>query len=364
MKSPVQPTWQVEIAPLDPQAMAAAQARQDQLTKPRGALGRLETLSIQLAGIMGQPVPRLVHPVVLLMAADHGVVAEGVSAYPQSVTGQMVLNFLAGGAAINVLARQSGTRVVVADLGVAAALPPHPGLVDRKVAEGTANLARGPAMTRDQAVRALEIGAELVARERAAGLDILGTGEMGIGNTTAAAAVAAALMGRDPSSLVGRGTGLDDAGLARKMEIVRRGLAANAPDPADGVDVLAKVGGFEIGGLAGAMLAAAAHRCPVVLDGFITTAAAMIAVTINPNLRPYLIAAHCSAEPGHEAMLAWLGLDPLLNLGMRLGEGTGAVLGMNLAAAAGRILAEMATFGEAGVDDRAATSHPHTGKEG
>src|SRR5690606_3894328 len=252
--------------------MAAAQARQDQLTKPRGALGRLETLSVHLAGITGQPLPRLAHPVVLLMAADHGVVAEGVSAYPQSVTGQMVLNFLAGGAAINALARQSGARVVVADLGVAAALSPHPGLSDCKVAAGTANLARGPAMTRDQAVRALEIGAGLVARERAAGLDILGTGEMdignataardaggaamtrdqavraleigaglvargraagvdilgtgemGIGNTTAAASVAAALMGRDPSSLVGRGTGVDDAGLARKMEVVRRGL--------------------------------------------------------------------------------------------------------------------------------------------
>lgn len=336
--------------------MAAAQARQDQLTKPRGALGRLESLSIQLAGMTGQTVPRLAHKVVLVMAGDHGVAAEGVSAYPQSVTGQMVLNFLAGGAAINVLARQNNVRVVVADLGVAAPLPRRPGLVDAKIGAGTANLAHGPAMSREQAQRALQAGAELAAREIAAGLDILGVGEMGIGNTTPAAAVAAALTGQDPAQVVGRGTGLDDAALAHKVDIVRQALAANRPDPNDGLDLLAKVGGFEIGGLAGAMLAAAAQRRPVMVDGFITTAAAMIAVTLNPALKPYLIAAHRSAEPGHDAMLAWLGLEPLLDLGMRLGEGTGAVLGMGLADAAGRILAEMATFGEAGVDERDETA--------
>ncbi|RIK34826.1 MAG: nicotinate-nucleotide--dimethylbenzimidazole phosphoribosyltransferase, partial [Chloroflexi bacterium] len=243
-------------------------------------------------------------------------------------------------------------RVVVADLGVAAALPARPDLVGAKVASGTANLAHGPAMSHDQARQALQTGADLFGRELAAGVDILGTGEMGIGNTTSAAAVAAALTGQDPAWLVGRGTGVDDAGLARKIEVVRRGLAVNTPDPADGLDVLAKVGGFEIGGLAGAMLAAAAHRCPVMVDGVIATAAAMIAVTLHPGLRPYLIAAHRSAEPGHDAMLAWLGLEPLLDLGMRLGEGTGAVLGMQLADAACRLLAEMATFDEAGVDDR------------
>lgn len=332
--------------------MAAARARQDRLTKPRGALGRLEALSIQLAGITGQATPRLAHKLVLVMAGDHGVAVEGISAYPQSVTAQMVINFLAGGAAINVLARQTSARVVVADLGVAAALPARPDLVDAKVASGTANLAHGPAMSHDQARQALQTGADLFGRELAAGVDILGTGEMGIGNTTSAAAVAAALTGQDPAWLVGRGTGVDDAGLARKIEVVRRGLAVNTPDPADGLDVLAKVGGFEIGGLAGAMLAAAAHRCPVMVDGVIATAAAMIAVTLHPGLRPYLIAAHRSAEPGHDAMLAWLGLEPLLDLGMRLGEGTGAVLGMQLADAACRLLAEMATFDEAGVDDR------------
>jgi nicotinate-nucleotide--dimethylbenzimidazole phosphoribosyltransferase len=352
VQSLAQPIAQFVIPPLDAQAMAAARARQDRLTKPRGALGRLEALSIQLAGITGQVTPHLAHKVVLVMAGDHGVTAEGVSAYPQSVTGQMVLNFLAGGAAINVLARQTGARVVVADLGVAAALPTRPDLVDAKIAPGTANLAHGPAMTHDQARQALQAGADLARRELAAGLDILGTGEMGIGNTTPAAAVAAVLTGQDPARLVGRGTGLDDAGLTHKIEIVRRGLAANRPDLADGLDILAKVGGFEMGGLAGAMLAVAAQRRPVMVDGVIATAAAMIAATINPDLRPYLIAAHRSAELGHDAMLAWLGLEPLLDLGMRLGEGTGAVLGMQLADAACRILAEMATFGEAGVDDR------------
>jgi nicotinate-nucleotide--dimethylbenzimidazole phosphoribosyltransferase len=344
--------WLAQIGPLDAQAMAAAQARQNRLTKPHGALGRLEELAVHLAGISGQPLPQVAHKVVVVMAGDHGVVGEGVSAYPQSVTGQMVLNFLAGGAAINVLARQVGARVVVADLGVAVPLPDWTGLVVAKVAPGTANLAAGPAMSRAQAVRALRTGAELVEQELAAGLDILGVGEMGIGNSTPAAAIAAALTGQDPAGLVGRGTGLDDAGLAHKVEVVRRALAVNLPDPADPVGVLAKVGGFEIGGLAGAMIAAAAHRRPVMVDGFIATAAAMLAVALAPALRSYLIAAHRSAEPGHDTMLGWLGLRPYLDLGLRLGEGTGAVLGMMLAEAACRTLAEMATFGEAGVDER------------
>jgi nicotinate-nucleotide--dimethylbenzimidazole phosphoribosyltransferase len=344
--------WLNKIGPLDTQAMAAAQARQDQLTKPRGALGRLEELAVQLAAISGRALPSVTHKVVIVLAGDHGVVAEGISAYPQTVTGQMVLNFLAGGAAINVLARQAGARVVVADLGVAAPLPAWAGLFDGRVAAGTANLAQGPAMSRAQALQALRTGAELVEQELPLGLDILGAGEMGIGNTTPAAAIAAVLTGQDPAALVGRGAGLDDAGLAHKIAVVRQALAVNRPDPADGLDVLSKVGGFEIGGLAGAMLAAAAHRRPVMVDGFIASAAAMLAVALAPGVRPYLIAAHRSAEPGHDAMLAWLGLHPLLDLGMRLGEGTGAVLGMLLAEAACRTLAEMATFGEAGVDNK------------
>lgn len=345
--------WIKRIEPLHAPSMAAAQARQERLTKPSGALGRLEALATQLAGICAQPRPRLTHKVVVVMAADHGVTAEGISAYPQSVTGQMVLNFLAGGAAINVLARQTGARVVVADLGVATPLPNRPGLEAAKVALGTANLAQGAAMSQEQALQAVANGIEIVSREIVQGLDVLGVGEMGIGNTTAAAAIAAVLIGCDPSELVGRGTGLDDAGLLHKSNIVRQALATNRPDPSDGLDVLCKVGGFEIGGLVGAMIACAAQRRPILIDGFIATAAAMIAVTLAPALRPYLIAAHRSAEAGHAAMLAWLGLEPLLALDLRLGEGTGAVLGMQVADAACRLLDEMATFDEAGVDGRA-----------
>ena len=341
-----------QIPPLDEAAMSAARARQDTLTKPRGSLGRVETLSIQLAGITGNPRPQLQHKVILTMAGDHGVVAEGVSAYPQEVTPQMVANFLHGGAAINVLARHVGARVVVVDLGVAAELESHAGLVEKKVARGTANIARGPAMSRDQAVQALLAGAEVAEAEIARGLDILGTGDMGIGNTTPSAAIAAAMTGRSPAEIVGRGTGVDDAGLARKVAAVQRALTANRPDPADAVDVLAKVGGFEIGGLAGAMLAAAAQRKPVVVDGFISTAAAMIAVGLAPEARSYLIPAHRSQERGHRLMLDWLGLEPLLDLDLRLGEGTGAAFGISLAEAACKILNEMATFSEAGVSEK------------
>jgi nicotinate-nucleotide--dimethylbenzimidazole phosphoribosyltransferase len=343
-----------QIAPLDEAAMAAARARQERLTKPRGSLGRLEALSVQLAGILGQALPRLEHKVIITMAGDHGVVAEGVSAYPQEVTAQMVRNFLAGGAAINVLAAHVGARVVVADLGVAAELGSPPGLVNAKVAPGTANIARGPAMSRDQALLALLNGAAIVEREIAHGLDIVGLGEMGIGNTTPSAAIAAALTGRSPAEIVGHGTGVDEAGLARKLAAVQRALAVNRPDPLDTLDVLAKVGGFEIGGLAGAMLAAAAARRPVVVDGFISSAAAMIAVGLTPQVRPYLIASHRSQERGHRLMLDWLGLHPLLDLDLRLGEGTGAALGMWLAEAACRTLSQMATFDQAGVSERAA----------
>jgi nicotinate-nucleotide--dimethylbenzimidazole phosphoribosyltransferase len=344
--------WLDQIAPLDSRVMAITQERLDQLTKPQGALGRLEALAVQLAGVTTWPLPRLNHKVVVVMAADHGVVAEGVSAYPQAVTGQMVLNFVAGGAAINVLARQVGARVVVVDMGVAAELPEWLPVVPAQVARGTANLAQGPAMSRVQALRALRYGAEVVEQELLNGLDILALGEMGIGNSTAAAAIAAVLTGRSPEQVVGRGTGLDDRGLAHKVEVVRRALAVNRPDPSDALDVLGKVGGFEIGGLAGAMLAAAANRRPVMIDGYIATAAAMVAVTLAPAVRPYLIAAHRSAEPGHEAMLAWLGLEPILALEMRLGEGSGAALGLMMAEAACRLLTEMATFGAAGVDRR------------
>jgi nicotinate-nucleotide--dimethylbenzimidazole phosphoribosyltransferase len=337
------------IPPLDHAAMEAARERQNTLTKPPGSLGRLEDLSIQLAGIYGDPMPTIEHKVIVTMAGDHGVVAEGVSAFPQEVTPQMVLNFLNEGAAINVLARHADARVVIVDMGVASDFDAHPGLVDKKVAPGTENLAHGPAMSRQQALQALTAGAEVVEAELERGLDILVLGEMGIGNTTPSTAIAAALTGLAPSEIAGRGTGVDDEGLARKIEAIERGLAVNQPDPDDAVDVLAKVGGFEIGGMAGAMVAAAAHGRPVLVDGFISTAAAMLAVGLAPAIRPYLIAGHLSDECGHRAMLDWLELEPLLDLNLRLGEGTGAALSLSLAEAACKILSEMATFAEAGV---------------
>jgi nicotinate-nucleotide--dimethylbenzimidazole phosphoribosyltransferase len=340
------------VRPVDVNAMQSARARQDRLTKPQGSLGRLEELSIQVAGITAQPIPRLTHKVVTVMAGDHGVVAEGVSAYPQDVTPQMVLNFLHGGAAINALARHVGARVVVVDMGVASDLPAHPGLLVRKVAYGTGNIARGPAMTREQAIQALLAGAEVVEELMASGLDMLATGDMGIGNTTPSAAIAAAFTGLPVEEIAGRGTGVDDAGLQRKISAIRRALEVNQPNPQDSLDVLAKVGGFEIGGLAGAILGAIANRRPVVVDGFISTAAAMIAVQLAPVARDYLIAAHTSQEHGHHVMMSWLGLSPLLDLKMRLGEGTGAALAMSLVEAACKTLAEMATFDEAGVSEK------------
>ncbi|MFZ6026840.1 MAG: nicotinate-nucleotide--dimethylbenzimidazole phosphoribosyltransferase [Chloroflexota bacterium] len=339
------------IQPIDPEAMAAARARQDMLTKPQGSLGRLETLSIQIAGITRQPRPKLQHKVVTVMAADHGVVAEGVSAYPQEVTPQMVLNFLHGGAAINVLARHVGARVVIVDMGIASDIPAQADLSVKKIAYGSQNIARGPAMARQQAEQAILTGVEIVEAE-IAGLDILATGDMGIGNTTPSAAIACAVTGKPASEICGRGTGVDDEGLRRKISAVERALQVNRPNPRDGLDLLAKVGGFEIGGLAGAILGAAANQRPVVIDGFISTAAAIVAVTLAPQVKDYLIAAHTSQELGHRLMTEWLGLTPLLDLQMRLGEGTGAVLAMSLVEAACKTLDEMATFGEAGVSEK------------
>lgn len=340
------------IQGLDGAAMAAARARQDTLTKPPGSLGRLEELSVQLAGITGKEIPTIKDKAIITMAGDHGVVAEGVSAFPQEVTPQMVLNFLHGGAAINVLGRHVGARITIVDMGVAADLPAHPLLVVKKIAHGTANMTQGPAMTREQAGQAILAGVEVVEAELEKGLDIVGTGDMGIGNTTPSAAIAAALTGIEPARLAGRGTGVDDEGLKRKVGAIQRALAVNKPDPKDGLDVLAKVGGYEIGGLAGVILGAAANRVPVMVDGFISTAAAMIAVTIAPAARPYLISAHRSQEYGHSQMVEWLGLKPLVDLDFRLGEGTGAALGISFAEAACKILAEMATFAEAGVSDK------------
>jgi nicotinate-nucleotide--dimethylbenzimidazole phosphoribosyltransferase len=332
------------IAPVDASAAAAARARLDSLTKPPGSLGRLEEIAQRVAAITGNPRPVIRRKVVYTLAADHGVAAEGVSAYTQSVTLQMVRNFLSGGAAINVLGRYAGAELVFADFGVASDPGPHPELLSRRIGAGTNSMRRGPAMTREQAKAAVEAGIGLVGEA-----DLVATGDMGIGNTTAASAVTAAITGRPVEEVTGRGTGVVGEVWRRKIRVVGEALAVNRPDRSDGLDVLAKVGGFEIGGLAGVIIGAAAGRIPVVLDGFISGAAALIAVTICPRVRDYLIAGHRSAEPGHEACLAWLDLAPVLTLGMRLGEGTGAVLAMSVVEGALRVLDEMATFEEARV---------------
>ena len=340
------------IKPLDERAMAEARRRQDNLTKPQGALGQLESLSVQVAGIRGDPRPQITHKVIFTLAGDHGVTQKGVSAYPSEVTPQMVYNFLRGGAAINVLARQVGARVIVADLGVASILERHPQLKDKKVALGTRNMAEGPAMSRDEAFRSIEAGMELVEEELTSGIDILGTGDMGIGNTTPSSAITAALTGVDVAAVTGRGTGLDEEGWNRKKKVIQKALEINQPNPKDPIDVLSKVGGFEIGGIVGLILAGARYRIPVVIDGFISGAAALIAASLSPQVKPYLIASHQSAEAGHKKILEQLGLIPLLNLNMRLGEGTGAALGIFLVEASLRILNEMATFTEAGVSEK------------
>ena len=339
------------IKPLDSPAMAIARQRQDSLTKPHGSLGKLEELSIQIAGIKGEAIPKLEHKAIITMAADHGVVAEGVSLYPQEVTRQMVLNFLHGGAAINVLANHIGARVIVVDMGVIGGFQPLPGLLCKMIDFGTRNMAKAPAMTRQQAIDALEAGIEVVEAEANKGLDIIGTGDMGLGNTTASSAIFAAISGEPVKKITGRGTGIDNKQLAHKIKVIERALSINKPNSGDPIDVLARVGGFEIGGLAGVILAGAAQRIPVVIDGFISGAAALIATGLSPQAKDYLIAAHVSPEAGHGLLLDFLGLKPLLDLNMRLGEGTGAALGIFLAEAAVRLLGQMTTFAEAGISE-------------
>ena len=337
------------IRPLNEDAMNQARDRQAILTKPPGSLGRLEELSVLLAGIQGKAIPEVNHKAVIVMAGDHGVVAEKTGNWSQEVTAQMVNNFLEGGAAINVIARQANARIVIVDMGVATTLNPHPCLISRKIAPGTRNMAVTPAMTEEQAITAIETGIEIVTGEIAGGLDILGTGDMGIGNTTASSAICAVITGKPVSEVTGYGTGITDEQLTLKVAVIERALAVNHPESDKPLDVLAKVGGFEIGGLVGVMLGAAAHHIPVVIDGFISGAAALIATALAPELKDYLIASHLSAESGHRLLLEHLGLKPLLDFDMRLGEGTGAALGIFLAETATRILTEMATFTEAGV---------------
>jgi len=341
-----------QIEPLDIDAIKIAKERQDSLTKPKESMGILEDLSVRIAGITGTPHPKIEKKVIITMGGDHGVVEEGVSVYPKEVTTQMVLNFLSGGAGINVLARHIGARVVVVDMGVAADINPHPDLIVRKIAYGTKNMTEGPAMTREEAEKSIEAGIEIFEEELTNGIDIAGTGDMGIGNTTPSSAIAAAITGKEVRKAAGRGTGIDDSTFENKVKIVERALEINKPDPNDPLDVLAKVGGFEIGGLAGVILAGAKNGIPVVIDGFISGAAALIATGLAPSAKDYLIASHQSAEAGHGIMLDHMGLRPLLNLNLRLGEGTGAALGISLTEVAVKILNEMATFEEAGVSNK------------
>jgi nicotinate-nucleotide--dimethylbenzimidazole phosphoribosyltransferase len=336
----------------DKSMMDLARKRQDALTKPRGSLGKLEDVSVRVAGMRRRITSAFDDKAIIVMAADHGVVAEGVSAYPQSVTRQMVAPFLNGCAAVNVFARHIGARVIVVDMGVIGGFDGNPLLENQSIAFGTDNMAKGPAMTRKQASDAIESGIAVIESQVEKGLDIVGTGEMGIGNTTAASAICATVSGRSAADVTGRGTGIDDSQLLHKIEVINRALEVNRPDNNDGIDILSKVGGFEIGGLAGVILGAAANRIPVVIDGFISGAAALIAVKLCPQVRDYLIASHLSVEQGHRIMLEYMGLQPLLSLDMRLGEGTGAALGISLAEASVKVLKEMKTFDEAGVSDK------------
>jgi nicotinate-nucleotide--dimethylbenzimidazole phosphoribosyltransferase len=340
------------IKPVDQALLAAAQAKLDNKTKPLGSLGRLEEFARRVAAISGSMTPELGKKVIYTFAGDHGVVEEGVSAFPKEVTPQMVFNFLSGGAGVNVLARHAGAEVRVVDMGVDFDFGALPGLIDRKIARGTKNLAKEPAMSRDEAIAALEAGITLAQDAKAEGVAILGTGDMGIGNTTPSSAIIAAFSGVSVRELTHRGTGINDAALEKKIKAIEQGLALNKPDPEDPIDVLAKVGGFEIAGIAGLVLGAAAAGIPVVIDGFISTAGALIASELHPNVKEYMFAAHKSVEIGHTFMLQRMGAEPILDLGLRLGEGTGAALAMNLIEAGVKVLGEMASFAEAGVSEQ------------
>ena len=341
-----------KIEKIDFSMAEKTQMRLDNLTKPRGSLGRLEELAKQVVEVTKNENPTLKNKVIFTMAGDHGITEEGVSAFPKEVTPQMVYNFVRGGAGINVLASHVGARVVVVDAGVACDLKPHSALVIKKVNYGTKNMAKGPAMTRDEAVKALETGIEVFREELARGIDIIGTGDMGIGNTTPSSAIASLVTGEAVEEMTGRGTGIDDKGLSSKIAIIKKAISTNNPDANDGIDLLSKVGGFEIGGLAGLILAAAANRTPVVIDGFISGAAALIACQLEPKVKDYMIAAHCSVEKGHKRVLEHMGLRPLLDFNLRLGEGTGAALAMGIVEASVKILTQMATFQGAAVTQK------------
>ena len=329
-----------------------AQKRLDNLTKPPGSLGVLEKIVVQLAQIQEKPIPVLGDKVIMTMAGDHGVVEEGVSAFPQEVTHQMVLNFLSNGAAVSVLAAHAGARVVVTDVGIAGEPIDHQALNNYRVRPGTANMAKGPAMTEEEAVSAIEAGIKLVNREIDRGAAIIATGEMGIGNTTPSSAILACFSGKEIELITGRGTGIDSHGLIKKQQAIKKALEINKPNSEDALDVLRKVGGLEIAALTGVILGASARRVTVVIDGFISTAAALVAYNMKKECKDYMLASHLSQEPGHKIMLDMMGLQPVLYLDLRLGEGTGAALAFHLVEAAIKIVHEMATFEEAGVSNK------------
>jgi len=340
-----------KIKPVNPQWYEVAQKRLDNLTKPLGSLGRLEEFARRLVAITENTMPELDKKVVFTFAGDHGVAEEGVSAFPKDVTRQMVFNFLNGGAGINALARHAGAEVVVVDIGVDFDFGKVDGLVSRKVIMGTKNIRKGPSMTREEALRCIGVGIELADEYAKRGYKVFGTGDMGIANTTPSSAIASVFTGKPVEEVTGRGTGINDEAWMNKVKVIKDALSLNKPDASDPVDVLSKVGGAEIGGIAGLIIGAAANRIPVVIDGFISTAGALIAYGIEPRTKDYMFAAHRSQEIGHRAMLDYIGIEPVLDLDLRLGEGTGAALAMLMIEAGLKIYKEMATFGEAGVSE-------------
>jgi nicotinate-nucleotide--dimethylbenzimidazole phosphoribosyltransferase len=337
------------ITSIKTEFIATAENHLDNLTKPRGSLGRLEEFAKRLVAITEEALPVLDKKVIFTFAGDHGVAEEGVSSYPSEVTRQMVFNFLRGGAGINVLARHAGAEVVVIDIGVKGDFGKICGLISKKIVSGTRNIRKGPAMTRSEAESCIEVGINLAEEYAKKGYRLFGTGEMGIGNTTPSSAIAAVLTGSPVSEVSGRGTGIDEDTLINKIRVIEDAIRTNKPDPSDPLDVLLKVGGAEIGGIAGLILGAAANKTPIVIDGFISTAGALIAYCLEPKTKDYMFAAHNSVERGHKAMLEKIGLDPILDLNLRLGEGTGAALAIFIIEAGIKIYKEMATFGKAGV---------------
>jgi nicotinate-nucleotide--dimethylbenzimidazole phosphoribosyltransferase len=339
------------IKPVDSALLDRAQKRLDNLTKPRGSMGRLEEIAKKTVAITGKEKPSFDKKVIFTLAGDHGVAKQGVSAFPQEVTPQMVENFLRGGAGINVLARHIGARVVVCDIGVGTEIPPREGLAIHKVGPGTKDMTSGPAMTREEAVKSVETGIDILEAELEKGVDIAGTGDMGIANTTPSSAICSLMTGASVEEVTGRGTGIDDSRLKHKINVIKKAIDLNKPDRNDPIDVLSKVGGFEIGGIAGIILACASRSIPVVIDGFISGAGALIAYGLAPKACDYILPSHESEEIGHRKMLEKIGLRAYLDLNLRLGEGTGAALAMNLIDAGVKIHNEMATFTEAGVSE-------------